>query len=76
MDKSNRTTRVWFVLLMLFVVLGPLGLPFLWKSPRFSRGAKIALTIATVIYTGWILLAIRAILEKSLQGLSDLRLDI
>lgn len=41
---------VW-VLVLLFVVLGPLGLPTLWRSPAFSRGAKIALTIVMVVYT-------------------------
>lgn len=48
---------VWFVLLMLFVVLGPLGLPLLWKSPRFSRTAKMALTIAVIALTAWLLVA-------------------
>lgn len=43
--------RPWAVLLLLFVVLGPFGLPFLWRSPSFSRGWKIALTVATVVYT-------------------------
>ena len=43
--------RPWWVLLMLFVVLGPLGLPLLWKSPRFSRWSKIALTTAVAAYT-------------------------
>ena len=41
---------VW-VLLLLFVVLGPLGLPYLWNSPRFSRGMKVALTVLVVAYT-------------------------
>jgi hypothetical protein len=36
---------------MLFVVLGPLGLPYLWKSPCFSRAAKVVLTVAVVAYT-------------------------
>ena len=48
---------VWFVLLMLFVVMGPFGLPLLWKSPRFSRPLKIALTVLVVVYTVWILAA-------------------
>lgn len=39
------------VLLMLFVVLGPLGLPLLWKSPAFPRWAKIGLTVAVLVYT-------------------------
>ena len=30
------------VVLLLFFVLGPFGLPLLWKSPAFSRGMKIA----------------------------------
>jgi hypothetical protein len=38
------------VLIMLFVVLGPLGLPFLYKSPAFTKGAKIFWTIAVLIY--------------------------
>ena len=42
---------VW-VLLLLFVVLGPFGLPYLWKSPRFSRGMKVALTVLLVAYMG------------------------
>ena len=40
------------VLLLLFVVLGPFGLPYLWKSPRFSRGMKVALTVLVVAYVG------------------------
>ena len=43
--------RRWGVLLLLFVVLGPLGLPLLWKSPSFTRGWKIVLTALMVIYT-------------------------
>jgi hypothetical protein len=40
---------VW-VLLLLFVILGPLGLPYLWKSPSFSRGMKVALTVLEAAY--------------------------
>ncbi len=36
---------------MLFCVLGPFGLPLVWKSPRFSRWVKGLLTIAMVFYT-------------------------
>jgi hypothetical protein len=44
--------NIWFVLLMLFFVLGPFGLPLVWKSPRMGRGVKWALTLAVVLYTG------------------------
>ena len=43
--------NVWFVLLMLFFVLGPFGLPLVWKHPRWSRWIKIALTFVMVLYT-------------------------
>ncbi|HTL70553.1 MAG TPA: hypothetical protein VL404_04595 [Candidatus Eisenbacteria bacterium] len=33
----------------LIVVLGPVGLPFLWFSPFFTRKTKIWLTVTTVI---------------------------
>jgi len=42
---------VW-VLVLLFLVLGPLALPFLWRSPRFSRPLKVVLTVLALAYTG------------------------
>lgn len=46
--------NVWFTLAMLFFVLGPLGLPLVWKNPHFSRGVKIVLTLIMVVYTVWL----------------------
>ena len=43
--------NVWVVLLMLIFVLGPLGLPLVWKNPTLARWVKIALTLAMVVYT-------------------------
>ena len=43
------------VVLSLFFVLGPLGLPLLYKSPKFSRTSKIILTFAVVIYTFYLI---------------------
>src|SRR4030095_2898809 len=42
--------RPFWVVVMLFVVIGPFGLPLLWKSPSFSRNAKIVLTVAMGAY--------------------------
>ena len=39
------------VLLALFVVLGPLAIPMLWRSDRFSTAAKIALTVLVLVLT-------------------------
>ena len=58
---------IWFVLVMLFLMLGPFGLPLLWKSPRFPQWAKIALTIVLALYTYWLIAAtmtaVRAIVD-------------
>ena len=43
--------RPWAVVLLLFFVLGPLGLPLLWKSPSFTRVWKVILTVAMAVYT-------------------------
>jgi uncharacterized membrane protein len=39
------------VLVLLFVVIGPLALPLLYKSPHFSKFWKVLLTIGVVIFT-------------------------
>ncbi len=70
--KPNWLNSIWFVLLMLFLVMGPLGLPLLWKSPSFSKRAKIILTVATMIYTGFILLGARAAVERVLHTPVDI----
>ena len=50
-EKVKWYLRPVSVVLSLFFVLGPFGLPLLYKSSRFSRTSKIILTIAVVIYT-------------------------
>ena len=47
--------NVWFILLMLFFVLGPFGLGLVWKNPRLSRSVKWTLTIVTLAYTMWLI---------------------
>ena len=46
--------RPWVVLAMLFFVLGPLGLPLVYKSPAFSRTWKIILTVLMIAYTWYL----------------------
>ena len=53
--KSEGTVK-WYlrpmiIVLLLFFVLGPFGLPLLYKSPGFTRKWKIVLTILVIIYT-------------------------
>jgi hypothetical protein len=60
--------RPWGVLVLLFLVLGPLGLPLLWRSPSFSRAGKIVLTVVMVVYTALLLdsmvVAVRMAMEQ------------
>ena len=45
------------VVLLLFLVLGPFGLPLLYKSPKFSRTLKVILTIVVIVYTSYLIFA-------------------
>jgi hypothetical protein len=60
--------RPWAVVVLLFLVLGPLGLPLLWKSPSFTRGWKIVLTLVMVAYTALLaesmVVAVRVAMEQ------------
>ncbi len=62
--------KVWYVVVMLLTV-GPMALPLLWQSRRFSRAAKIGWTIAVIaLAIGGILLvvAVGPALEHLQQG--------
>ena len=48
----------WVVLALLFLVLGPLGLPLLWRSRAFSNTSKI---IISVVLVGIMVLAVAII---------------
>jgi hypothetical protein len=64
--------RPFWVVVLLFFVLGPLGLPYLWNSPRFSRGMKIVLTVAVIAYTGWLVVETIRIVRGVEEGLDSL----
>ena len=59
MLQEDRKTK-WYlrpiiVVLLLFFVLGPFGLPLVYKSPKFSKTLKIILTIVVIIYTCYLI---------------------
>ena len=63
---------VWTML----VVVGPLGLPFLWFSPHFSRQAKITLTTTAIVLTFLLArftLILYQLLEKELASLRQIQ---
>ena len=46
--------RPWVVILLLFFFLGPLGLPLVYKSPRFNKAWKAILTVLMIFYTWYL----------------------
>jgi hypothetical protein len=41
----------WLVLVMLFLLMGALAVPMLWRSPYFSRTAKVVLAGLAIVQT-------------------------
>ena len=72
--KSRSTDNPWVVLLMLFVVLGPLALPMLWRSRGFSPLWKALLTLLMVGVTVLILLLMWFVVAKALDPLEQLKM--
>jgi len=74
-EKTKWYLRPIGVVLLLFFVLGPFGLPLLYKSPKFGKALKIILTIAVMIYTSYLVFASLEIareLYKRMEELQDL----
>ena len=79
MLKEDRKTK-WYlrpigVVALLFFVLGPFGLPLLYKSPNFGKASKIILTIVVIMYTSYLIFASLEIareLYKRMEELQDL----
>ena len=61
------------VILLLFFVLGPLGLPLLYKSPKFNKTLKIILTIAVIIYTSYLIFASLEIARQLYSRMGELQ---
>jgi hypothetical protein len=75
---SDQVKEKWYlkpvtVILALFVVLGPLGLPLLFKSPCFSKTIKILLAIATIIYTICLIYASIASIRVLLKTIGEMQ---
>ena len=68
--ESRWFYSVWSVLLALFVVLGPFGLPLLWRSPSFSRCMKLTLTIVVLAYSVLLLEAVLTAVRLALEQMN------
>ena len=72
-EKVKWYLRPVSVVLSLFFVLGPFGLPLLYKSPRFSRTSKIILTIAVVIYTFYLIFISLEIVRELYERMEEFK---
>lgn len=80
MQKEENEKVKWYlkpivVIALLFIVLGPLALPMLYKSPKFSKRAKIVLTIAVILFSLYLIFVSVKIgreIYRSLEGFLDL----
>jgi hypothetical protein len=71
--KSKGADNPWVVLMMLFVVLGPLALPMLWRSRGFSPLWKTLLTLVMVGVTALLLFLMWFVIAKALVPLQQLK---
>jgi hypothetical protein len=62
----------WVILPMLLLIAGPLALPMLWRSRRFSRLWKIALSVFVTGITLWVFWLIWQLLNQDLASLNKL----
>jgi hypothetical protein len=73
-DRKNKWyLRPISVVLLLFFVLGPFGLPLLYKSPKFSKASKIILTIVVIIYTSYLVFASLEIARELYRRMEELQ---
>lgn len=70
---SKWSENRWVVLAMLLLVLGPLGLPMLWRSRQFSLFWKAMLTAFLLGVTVAIIGLIWYVLHEALRPLTQLR---
>ncbi len=58
----------WVVLPMLFLILGPLGLPLLWGSRRFNLVWKVVLTLLVIGETVFVVQRLYLVVTQSLDA--------
>ena len=72
-EKTKWYLRPIGVVLLLFFVLGPLGLPLLYKSPKFGKASKIILTIVVMVYTCYLIFASLEIARELYTRMEELQ---
>lgn len=67
----KKSEQKWYlrisVLVAVFLCAGPLALPFVWINPRFSRAAKIIISLITIILSYYLW----GMFKKSLKSMEE-----
>ena len=72
-EKVKWYLRPISVILLLFFVLGPFGLPLLYRSPKFSKTLKIILTVAIIFYTLYLIFVMLEIGREIYKMMEELQ---
>ncbi len=71
MTPPAEPTVRWFLtrkaVIAALIIVGPLGLPFLWFSPKFTRFAKLWISALTVVLT-FVMMKMTAAMLNDLQA--------
>jgi hypothetical protein len=65
----------WVILSLLFLVIGPLALPLLWRSTHFKTSQKIGISIGNLVYTIGLLWGIIAIFQRYMEWILSLSIS-
>ena len=72
-EKVKWYLRPISVILLLFFVLGPFGLPLLYRSPKFSKTLKVILTVAIIFYTLYLIFVMLEIGREIYKMMEELQ---
>jgi len=62
----------WMILPLIFLVLGPLALPLLWRSRQFSFFWKNVLTVITLVYTVLLIVSVWFSVQEAMKSFREL----
>ena len=66
-DKGPKWYFQTWSLVVSFIVIGPFMLPLVWTNPRFTRKAKVIISILVILFT----FLLSVIVVKTFGSLND-----
>jgi hypothetical protein len=66
------TESPWIILPVMFIVVGPLALPMLWRSRAFTKPWKLVVTVLCLGYTAILLWYCGVVVREVVRSLGQL----